>query len=80
MDRSVTKVCFIIFTVGRRRIHSQQSDGIVQNVISCQALVSKLTLMGAHEEDSVLLETLTRRVILPQVSAEDIVKVDVMLL
>lgn len=36
--------------------------------------------MGAHEEDSLLSETLTGPVILQQVSAEDIVKVDVVLL
>lgn len=76
MNRSLTKVFFITFTVGSRRIHLQQSDGVVENVITCQTLVSKLTLMGAHEEDSVLLETFTGRVIPQQVSAADIDKID----
>lgn len=33
----------------------------------------KLALMGAHEEESVLLQTLTRRVVLNQVSTAAIV-------
>lgn len=33
--------------------------------------------MGAHEEDSVLSETFTGRVILQQVSAADIDKIDI---
>lgn len=33
--------------------------------------------MGAREEDSVLLETFTGRVILQQVSAADIDKIDI---
>lgn len=42
-------------------------------LLTCQSLSCKLALMGAHEEDSVLLQTLTRRVVLHQVSTAAVV-------
>lgn len=49
------------------------SDRTMLCVAYMPTFLSKLALMGAHEEDSLLLQTLTRRVVLHQVSTTALV-------